>query len=233
MTAECANGAQCVNGWIECWHPGGLCSEPNDPDCELCGVCLDCHAGGAAMTHVPTNHDEAKDDQMRATATTPVGRISTEVQGLEDARREAVEECERLASVREELLEVIRLTQEYVMLPPLEGWSWWDAYSKHRPNDAERLRREWQKAGYSQTLADGKRQRVPHQGGQEMNTEEVASWDVPGPGGARHFVTLNADGSVDVLTADHDHVHIPSEVVDELLAASTQKVIPASEPNNG
>ena len=41
------------------------------------------------------------------------------------------------------LLEAIRLTQEYVQLPAVDGWSWWDVYRRHRPRDANRLRRDW------------------------------------------------------------------------------------------
>ena len=44
----------------------------------------------------------------------------------------------------EELLEAIRLTQEYAQLPALEGWTWYDTYRKYRPKDAERLRAYWQ-----------------------------------------------------------------------------------------
>lgn len=40
--SDCQNGAQCIDGWIECWAPGGPCSEPNDPSCDFCGACLDC-----------------------------------------------------------------------------------------------------------------------------------------------------------------------------------------------
>ena len=45
----------------------------------------------------------------------------------------------------EAALEAIRLTQEYVQLPCVDGWSWWDFYRTHRPEDAERLRREWER----------------------------------------------------------------------------------------
>lgn len=45
----------------------------------------------------------------------------------------------------EELLEAIRLTQEYCQLPALPGWTWYDVYSKWRPEDAERLRVEWER----------------------------------------------------------------------------------------
>lgn len=40
----------------------------------------------------------------------------------------------------EELTEAIRLTQEYIDLPALEGWSWYDALKKYAPEKAERLR---------------------------------------------------------------------------------------------
>lgn len=46
---------------------------------------------------------------------------------------------EELNLIIHELLESIRLTQEYIQLPCLPGWSWWDAYSKYRPEDALRL----------------------------------------------------------------------------------------------
>lgn len=45
----------------------------------------------------------------------------------------------------EELLEAIRLTQEYAQHPAVEGWSWYDTYRKYRPKDAERLREYWQR----------------------------------------------------------------------------------------
>lgn len=48
-----------------------------------------------------------------------------------------------LLGVVDELLEAIRLTQEHAQFPCLPGWSWWDAYRKHRPEDAARLEREW------------------------------------------------------------------------------------------
>ena len=41
-----------------------------------------------------------------------------------------------------ELTEAIRLTVEYVgieMLPPIEGWSWFDALRKYAPDDAQRF----------------------------------------------------------------------------------------------
>lgn len=52
-------------------------------------------------------------------------------------------EAKRENTDLEEALEAIRLTQEYTMLPCREGWSWWDFYKKHRPNDARRLQKEW------------------------------------------------------------------------------------------
>jgi hypothetical protein len=42
-----------------------------------------------------------------------------------------------------ELCEALRLTAEYAMLPPIEGWSWWDAFSKYAPVDAELYRAQW------------------------------------------------------------------------------------------
>ena len=51
-------------------------------------------------------------------------------------RRSAVPEVD----VVEELTEAIRLTVEYVgleTLPPIEGWSWWDALVKYAPEKAQ------------------------------------------------------------------------------------------------
>ena len=47
------------------------------------------------------------------------------------------------AEVIAELIEAIRFTVEYVgtaMLPPIEGWSWYDALSKYSPATAEALK---------------------------------------------------------------------------------------------
>jgi hypothetical protein len=44
-----------------------------------------------------------------------------------------------------ELCEAIRLTVEYVgttMLPPIEGWSWYDALVKYAPETATMLKEE-------------------------------------------------------------------------------------------
>lgn len=61
-----------------------------------------------------------------------------------------------------ELLEAIRLTQEYVQLPPLEGWTWFDAYSRWRPADATRLYREWSGArGGALSTAGDEHRRPP------------------------------------------------------------------------
>lgn len=54
-----------------------------------------------------------------------------------------------------ELLEAIRLTQEYAQLPALDGWSWWDVYSRHRPGDAQRLRAEWERHDRAWRKAQG------------------------------------------------------------------------------
>lgn len=43
-----------------------------------------------------------------------------------------------------EALEAIRFTQEYAQLPCVDGWSWWDFYKKYRPDDAKRLKNEWE-----------------------------------------------------------------------------------------
>lgn len=36
------------SGTVECWHPGGLCTTPNEPGCETCGPCNACTAGGTS-----------------------------------------------------------------------------------------------------------------------------------------------------------------------------------------
>ena len=50
---------------------------------------------------------------------------------------DALAEVERLRVLRDELCEAIRLTVEYVgteTLCPVEGWSWFDALTKYRPD---------------------------------------------------------------------------------------------------
>jgi len=49
----------------------------------------------------------------------------------------AASEIEQLESINAELLEALRLTQEYALHPAIEGWSWWDAYRRHA--DAEQV----------------------------------------------------------------------------------------------
>lgn len=61
------------------------------------------------------------------------------------------------AAIIERLLEAIRLTQEYAQLPALPGWSWFDIYRELRPDDAERLHREWERS-------DGAREAIPDGG---------------------------------------------------------------------
>ena len=46
-----------------------------------------------------------------------------------------ISELERLRSDKAELVEAIRLTNEYSLLPAIDGWSWWDAYRKHAHPD--------------------------------------------------------------------------------------------------
>lgn len=49
---------------------------------------------------------------------------------------------DRTIAEREELVEALRLTHEYVgwqMLPPVEGWSWYDALRKHHPTYVARV----------------------------------------------------------------------------------------------
>lgn len=60
----------------------------------------------------------------------------------------------------EELLEAIRLTQEYAQLPALPGWTWYDTYRRWRPEDAERLRREWERHEDAQTRMKKAAERV-------------------------------------------------------------------------
>lgn len=56
---------------------------------------------------------------------------------------EALDRIAELEGENERLLEAIRLTQEYAQLPAIAGWSWYDAYRAHRPEDAGRLHAEW------------------------------------------------------------------------------------------
>lgn len=51
------------------------------------------------------------------------------------------------AEMTRQLCEAIRLTVEYVgtdMLPPIDGWSWYDALKKHEPMTAARFRKQWE-----------------------------------------------------------------------------------------
>lgn len=61
----------------------------------------------------------------------------------------AAQETERFAAQREanDLAEALRLTVEYVgtaTLPPVMGWSWYDALLVHRPDIAARFRDDWE-----------------------------------------------------------------------------------------
>lgn len=56
-----------------------------------------------------------------------------------------------------ELCEAIRLTVEYVgtsMLPPIEGWSWFDALKKYAPEDAEKFKRGYSKVNSEKSTYD-------------------------------------------------------------------------------
>jgi hypothetical protein len=49
-------------------------------------------------------------------------------------------------SVVRELCEVLRVTVEYVgmqVLPPLEGWAWYDAMVKYEPETAQQMAQLW------------------------------------------------------------------------------------------
>ena len=53
--------------------------------------------------------------------------------------------------VVEDLTEAIRFTVEYVgleTLPPIEGWSWYDALVKYAPEKAAILKGYWVRFGY-------------------------------------------------------------------------------------
>jgi hypothetical protein len=52
------------------------------------------------------------------------------------------DEILRLRADLEEGLEAVRITQEYIQLPCVDGWLWWEFYKKHRPEDAMRLAEE-------------------------------------------------------------------------------------------
>lgn len=44
-----------------------------------------------------------------------------------------------------DLIEAIRLTQEYALLPAIPGWSWYDALVKHAPDLAASLKADWER----------------------------------------------------------------------------------------
>lgn len=63
-----------------------------------------------------------------------------------EEKRVRADEREKIAKAIEELTEAIRYTVEYVgpeMLPPIEGWAWWDAMVKYAPEKAARIARNW------------------------------------------------------------------------------------------
>jgi hypothetical protein len=41
------------------------------------------------------------------------------------------------------LVEAIRLTQEYIQLPPIEGWAWYDTLRAVAPQIADQLKRDY------------------------------------------------------------------------------------------
>jgi hypothetical protein len=67
------------------------------------------------------------------------GLTAEDWQKIASAKDEAVTAA---VSAIDELADAIRLTVEYVgtdTLPPVEGWSWYDALMKHRPEIAEQF----------------------------------------------------------------------------------------------
>ena len=79
-----------------------------------------------ASTHAILDRIEAR---QAATHTPGVGSLMTSA----------------LLAIRD-LIEAIRYTQEYAMLPAIEGWSWYDALVKHAPDVAATLRADWERA---------------------------------------------------------------------------------------
>lgn len=64
-------------------------------------------------------------------------------QGKIDAMVRSWQDVSTLHDACRELIEALRLTQEYVgpdTLPPIEGWSWYDALVKYAPDLAEAAR---------------------------------------------------------------------------------------------
>jgi hypothetical protein len=75
------------------------------------------------------------------------------------------EEIRKLEAAVEELTEAIRLTAEYIgieNLPPLPGWSWFDALVKYAPEKAANFQRErvlWV-LDTAQVLTEGERKEI-------------------------------------------------------------------------
>lgn len=46
----------------------------------------------------------------------------------------------------DDLVDAIRLTQEYAQLPAISGWSWYDALARHAPDVAAQLRADWERS---------------------------------------------------------------------------------------
>lgn len=80
--------------------------------------------------------------EMHAAATgrTGMGPVRGVVEDVADVRARGLAAEEALANALRavaELAEAIRLTREYVgeeLLPPVEGWSWYDALLRHAPS---------------------------------------------------------------------------------------------------
>lgn len=66
---------------------------------------------------------------------------------LDACKQQAILDEREITALRTafaDLVDAIRLTQEYTQLPALEGWSWYDALTRHAPDVAEKLRSAWQ-----------------------------------------------------------------------------------------
>lgn len=108
------------------------CSD-NAPQCDHCKTCP--HADGPRPEQPPQ--------------ATPLEEAQATIEGLRYQIRRAREalatdetptccsNCGHEAAIAE-LAQAIRLTREYVgeeLLPPIEGWSWYDALRRHAPHE--------------------------------------------------------------------------------------------------
>ena len=89
---------------------------------------------------------DAYTEEARETVRTGLRNVLKALAKLDTGNEQTRKEFTRDAIV-EELTEAIRLSVEYVgveTLPPVKGWSWYDAMVKYAPDTAERFCRDWE-----------------------------------------------------------------------------------------